>query len=130
MVEKLEPPEKWAHLEFHWITNPHGNQSVWQWLRNIFDPDDGCWLRTGDEVEHAPSNLWVAGFRYHKPADPNAITLDPDGEGFIEAVTRGIATFFGCIGHPHREVCGKDEDCLCRKQSHAVIAEIMKGRGG
>ena len=37
---------------------------------------------------YKPHELAAHGWRYHKPADPNAITLDPESPEQVEAVAR------------------------------------------
>lgn len=118
MVEKLEPPEKWAHLRWHWIQFPCGTEpepTFWS---------DGEW--TSDDQEFSPEHVAKLGWRYHGPDDPNAITLDPADEGLVERLTRE-----GCGASDIHLACSFP-DCTCRHIPNAVkavIAEIMKGRG-
>lgn len=126
MVEKLEPPEDVNHLRgrFYWLKSPKGDLFPALWKPYAW------WLVLGQNRDLESHRLAAKGWTYSHPANPNAITLDPEDEGLVETGTRAIAALDGCTGEDHPEVCGKDECCLCRKQSRAVIAEIMKGRGG
>lgn len=64
--------------------------------------------------------------------DPNAITLDPEDEGLVELAARAIAQSVIDISGPgqsYDEIDAEERDHV-HAVARAVIAEIMKGRGG
>lgn len=85
MIE-LRPPERWAHLRWHWI-------QMITWI----DPRPVEWCSEGDfwrylGVATLPDAAVVAfGWRYHGPCDPNTITPDPGNVEQVKVVARILA---------------------------------------
>lgn len=77
----LRPPEKLAHLRWHWIHTPSGDEP-WMWV-------DDQWLPAGCRFPFDMTEY--VGCRYLRPDDPNAITLDPGSVEQVEAVGRILA---------------------------------------
>lgn len=151
MVENLEPPEKWAHLRWHWIKTPSDIQP-WEWRHSYWTTNDG-------------GRVWpgiAKAYVYHGPCDPHAITLDPADEGLVKRVARALKDASLPFQRTNKmrhdgliyEVCWMSADVISENtlhvaaafrqydkacdyqlkfafelQTHAVIAEIMKGRG-
>lgn len=127
MVDKLEPPEKWAHLEYHWLDlegnlTPAG-YSTYEDASEI----RGRWALADGNIFTARSAL-RRGYLYHGPCDPNAITLDPAKiDRIATSIVREVCEL------PDRNSPDDEPEMLlvtCDELHGIVIAEIMKGRGG
>lgn len=132
MTERLEPPEKWAHLQYHWIRDPHGRSIIYEW-----SADANLWLRTGDEQDYEPDSF-VDGWTYWKPCDPAAVTLDPADEALVELIAAAIANRrAGRRGAPAvsnvltliKSISGGKPYDEVMDDAQAVIAAISKVRG-
>lgn len=89
-MSELKPPEQWAHLRWHFLTDAHNKIDLCEWVRDVVDASDDTWLKFGDEREFSPAGLYVSGWRYDKPCDPAAITIDAGDEAQVEAVARAL----------------------------------------
>lgn len=115
MAIEIRPPEKWVHLQYHWIRDPHGKSIIYEWAA-----DAKSWTRTGDEQDYEPDSF-VDGWTYWKPCDAEAVTLDLSDEGLIEIATIAVEEAMG----GHDEFDREDH----RRVARAVIAAISKERG-
>jgi hypothetical protein len=81
----LRPPEKWAHLRWHWIASPgHPEGEVMQWT------SDKCWWSTEDD-----SDLWpdrMDGYSYLRPCSPDAIVIDAGDLTLLQCLSEVILT--------------------------------------
>lgn len=100
MSIELRPPEKWAHLQYHWIRDPRGRSIIYEWAA-----DAKSWTRTGDEQDYGPDSF-VDGWTYWKPCDPGAVMLDLTDEGLSDTVA-------SAIGATQLLVSGTLLDLLC-----------------
>jgi|HubBroStandDraft_1064217.scaffolds.fasta_scaffold61390_3 hypothetical protein len=95
----LRPPPRNEKFLWHWIETPCGAEP-WMWCDQMWTPAS-C---------RVPSDMTIhTGCRYLYPADPAAVTLDPDDERQIEAVRGAI-------------------DGITKEHARAVI-EALKARG-
>lgn len=87
-TQALRPPEKWAHLRWHWIASlGHPEGEVMQWT------SDKCWWSTEDD-----SDLWpdrMDGYSYLRRCSPDAIVIDAASEDQLKCVAASIANARG-----------------------------------
>ena len=77
-MSDFRPPPQNEKFLWHWIETPCGAEP-WMWCDQMWTPAS-C---------RVPSDMTIhTGCRYLYPADPAAITLDPDDERQVEMVSR------------------------------------------
>lgn len=77
MPDDLRPPPESAHLRWHWIATPSGDEP-WGWLGVWWPPGSGL-SASRDQMLHC---------RYLRPCDPAALTINPEDAGQVERVAR------------------------------------------
>lgn len=66
----LTPPVEFAHFRWHWLWR-YGSRVIVPW-----DQEARQWISQGG-IPTPPSAIFAAGWRYHKPCDPDAISPPP-----------------------------------------------------
>lgn len=81
--QALRPPEKWAHLRWHWLTTGFDHFAVFEWRQEH-------WRFFDSSFAYLPREIAAHGWGYHGPCVPAARTPDPNDAEMVECVARAI----------------------------------------
>lgn len=90
---ELRPPEKFAHLPFHFINRTHITVLDDTGMKPRIEPmmwNGHNWWTIASTRTEVPEWAFADGWRYHGPCDPDAITLNLDSAAQVEAAARAI----------------------------------------
>jgi hypothetical protein len=83
-TQALRPPERWAHLRWHWLKNAVSQRvEVFIWYEK-----DSMW--TGDMDAWTSDELTQFGWRYDGPCSPDAIVIDATVADIVKERCRQI----------------------------------------